>query len=143
MMKQNKPSTKLSREPRALSRGARALWRARAALLLSLAAAVASCALAACGGKDSQSQNARPPKSDFERSLDTIRTGQHVRIYVIRRPDGQPLQPEDRKYLREIEPMWVVTQDGTTAIAGAGFEFEPPLLAEISKRFTVEDYTGK
>ena len=110
-------------------------------------ALVASCALAGCGRDASQSQNARPPKSDFERGLDTIRTGQHVKIYVIRRADGQPLQPDDRRYLRDIQPMktgmWVVTQDGTTAIAGAGFEFEPDLLADLSKRFTVEDYTGR
>ena len=115
-------------------------------LLLALALLI-TCALAACDRNASQSQNARPPKSDFERSLDTIRTGQHVKIYVIRRMDGQPLQPEDRQYLRDIKPMktgmWVVTQDNTTAIAGAGFEFEPELLADISKRFTVEDYTGK
>ena len=110
-------------------------------------ALVAACALAGCDRNASQSQNARPPKSDFERSLDTIRTGPHAKIYVIRRPDGQPLRPEDRQYLRDIQPMktgmWVVTQDNTTAIAGAGFEFEPALLADISKRFTVEDYTNK
>lgn len=120
--------------------------RARAALALALML-VASCALAGCDRGASTSQNARAPKSDFERSLDTIRTGQHVKIYVIRRPDGQPLRPEDRQYLRDIEPMktgmWVVTQDATTAIAGAGFEFEPALLVDLAKRFTVEDYTNK
>ena len=120
--------------------------RTRAALVLALAL-VTSGALAGCGRDASQTQNARPPKSDFERALDTIRTGQHVKIYVIRRADGQPLQPDDRRYLRDIRPMqtgmWVVTQDGTTAIAGAGFEFEPELLADLSKRFTVEDYTGR
>jgi len=118
--------------------------RTGAALLLAL---VASCALAACDRNASQSRNARPPKSDFERSLDTIRTGQHVKIYVIRRADGQPLRPEDRQYLRDIKPMktgmWVVTEDATTALAGAGFEFEPELLADLAKRFTVEDYTNK
>jgi hypothetical protein len=39
--------------------------------------------------------------------------------------------------------MWVLTQDGRAAIAGAGFEFEPKHLAALSQRFTVEDYTGK
>jgi hypothetical protein len=120
--------------------------RARASLALALVL-LASCALAGCGGGAPTSQNARPRKSDFERSLDTIRTGQHVKIYVIRRADGGPLRPEDRQYLRDIEPMktgmWVVTQDATTAIAGAGFEFEPALLADLAKRFTVEDYTNK
>ena len=111
--------------------------------------ALASClALAACGGGGAQQQKANaPPKSDFERSLDTVRRGSYVRIYVIRRTDGQPLAPEDRLYLRQNTPMetgmWVVTEDGRAAIAGAGFEFEPKHFDALSKRFTVEDYTGK
>ena len=111
--------------------------------------ALVSClALAACGDRGAQQQkSAAPPKSDFERSLDTVRRGSYVRIYVIRRADGQPLAAEDRLFLRQNTPMetgmWVVTEDGRTAIAGAGFEFEPKHLEALSKRFTVEDYTGK
>ena len=113
------------------------------------AAMLASClALAACGDKGSQQQkSAAPPKSDFERSLDTVRRGSYVRIYVIRRADGQPLAAEDRMFLRQNTPMetgmWVVTEDNRAAIAGAGFEFEPKHLEALSKRFTVEDYTNK
>lgn len=117
----------------------------RGAALLLLAVC---CALASCGGGGAKrAQNERPAKSDFERSLDTVRTSQHAKIYVFRRPDGQRLSTEDRQALRDIKPMqtgmWVLTQDGTTAIAGAGFEFEPQLLQDLSKRFTVEDYTNR
>ena len=123
----------------------------RASKLLRAGAAsvvLASClALAACGGGGSQQKTAAPPKSDFERSLDIVRRGSYVRIYVIRRTDGQPLAPEDRTYLRQNTPMetgmWVVTEDGRAAIAGAGFEFEQKHLDALSKRFTVEDYTNK
>lgn len=120
------------------------LSRARAAAL-----ALASClALAACGGRGAQQQKSgAPPKSDFERSLDTVRRGSYVRIYVIRRTDGQPLASEDRAFLRQNTPMetgmWVVTEDNRAAIAGAGFEFEPKHFEALSKRFTVEDYTNK
>ena len=110
--------------------------------------ALSAClALAACGGPRQQQQAAAPPKSDFERGLDTVRRGSYVRIYVIRRSDGQPLAPEDRLFLRQNTPMetgmWVVTEDGRAAIAGAGFEFEPKHFEALSKRFTVEDYTGR
>ena len=124
----------------------------RAAKLLRAGATVlvfASClALAACGDKGSQRQKSNaPPKSDFERGLDTVRRGSYVRIYVIRRADGQPLSSEDRLYLRQNTPMetgmWVVTEDNRAAIAGAGFEFEPKHFEALSQRFTVEDYTSK
>ena len=128
------------------------LCAAAATKLLRAGAAafvLVSClALAACGGKGSQQQkSSTPPKSDFERSLDTVRRGSYVRIYVIRRADGEPLASEDKLFLRQNTPMetgmWIVTEDNRTAIAGAGFEFEPKHLEALSKRFTVEDYTGK
>ena len=110
--------------------------------------ALAAClALAACGDRGARQKAAAPPKSDFERSLDTVRRGSYVKIYVIRRADGQPLAQDDKTYLRQNTPMetgmWVVTEDGRAAIAGAGFEFEPKHFEALSKRFTVEDYTGK
>jgi hypothetical protein len=110
--------------------------------------ALASClALAACGGRGSQQKAAAPPKSDFERSLDIVRRGSYVKIYVVRRADGQPLEREDKLFLQRNTPMetgmWIVTEDNRAAIAGAGFEFEPKHFEALSKRFTVEDYTGK
>jgi hypothetical protein len=110
------------------------------------AAVVLAACLAACGGSQQQ-KAAAPPKSDFERSLDTVRRGSYVKIYVIRRTDAQPLATEDKLFLRQNTPMetgmWVVTEDGRAAIAGAGFEFEPKHFEALSKRFTVEDYTNK
>lgn len=102
---------------------------------------------AGCNRAGTQSANARAPKSDFERKLDTVRRGQYVKIYVIRRTDGEPLQPDDKSYLRANTPMetgmWVVTDDNRTAIAGANYDFEPKHLDALNKRFTVEDYTSK
>lgn len=102
---------------------------------------------AGCDRRGTQTTNARPPKSDFERSIDTVKRGQYVKIYVIRRKDAEPLQPDDKAYLRANTPMetgmWIVTEDNRTAIAGAGFAFEPKHLDALNKRFTVEDYTNK
>ena len=76
-----------------------------------------------------------------------MRRGQYVKIYVVRRKDGEPLQADDKAYLRANTPMetgmWVLTNDERTAIAGANFEFEQKHLDALDKRFTVEDYTSK
>ena len=127
-------------------RGVSVVKLLRAGVALGVLAACLS--LAACGGRGSQQQkSSAPPKSDFERGLDTVSRGSYVKIYVIRRADGQPLAPEDRQYLRQNTPMetgmWIVTEDGRAAIAGAGFEFEPKHFEALAKRFTVEDYTNK
>ncbi|MCA1629468.1 MAG: hypothetical protein LC774_03680 [Acidobacteria bacterium] len=118
---------------------------ARAARLSAVALAVL--AGAGCDRRGARTTNSRPPKSDFERSIDTVKRGQYVKIYVIRRKDAEPLQPDDKAYLRANTPMetgmWIVTKDNRTAIAGAGFEFEPKHLDALNKRFTVEDYTNK
>ena len=114
--------------------------------VLSILAVGLVCAVG-CDRRGAQTTNARPPKSDFERSIETVRRGQYVKIYVIRRKDGEPFQADDKAYLRASTPMetgmWIVTEDNRTAIAGAGFEFEPKHLAALDKRFTVEDYTNK
>jgi hypothetical protein len=129
--------------------GAAEFLREGAAVKLLRAVATAfalasSLALAACGGSGKQKQ-AAPQKPDFESKLDMVKRGRYVRIYVIRRADGQPLERDDRDFLRRNTPMetgmWVLTDDGRSAIAGAGFEFEPKHFEALSKRFTVEDYT--
>ena len=116
---------------------------ARGALLCVCALALAFSAGCNRAGKS----NANAPKSDFERKLATVRRGQYVKIYVVRRKDGEPLQADDKAYLRANTPMetgmWVLTDDGRTAIAGANFEFEQKHLGALDKRFTVEDYTNK
>jgi hypothetical protein len=118
---------------------------ARAARLSAIALAILMSA--GCNRQGAQTTNTRPPKSDFERSIDTVRRGQYFKIYVIRRKDNEVLQPDDKTYLRANTPMetgmWIVTEDNRTAIAGAGFEFEPKHLDALNKRFTVEDYTNK
>jgi hypothetical protein len=121
--------------------------RAARVFLVALASALVLLSVA-CGRGGTATQNAPPPqKSDFERSLETVKRGQYVKIYVIRRKDGGPLQADDKLFLRQNTPMetgmWVLTEDSRTAIAGANFDFEPKHFQALSERFNVEDYTGK
>lgn len=112
-----------------------------------MACALALLFVVGCKRGGTQATNAPAQKSDFERSLETVKRGQYVKIYVVRRKDGEALQADDKNYLRANTPMetgmWIVTTDGRTAIAGANFEFEPKHLNALDKRFTVEDYTNK
>ncbi|MDT7541125.1 MAG: hypothetical protein QOE33_1029 [Acidobacteriota bacterium] len=118
----------------------------RGAWLSTCALLIVCCA--ACGSTGTSQRTASTPqKTDFERKLDIVRRAPHVKIYVVRRKDSAPLAADDKDYLRRNTPLevatWVLTDDGTTAIAGANFDFEPKNFDALSKRFTVEDYTNR
>jgi hypothetical protein len=117
----------------------------RAAWLLGAALVIASAV--GCKHAGTSENAARPTKSDFEQTLDSVRRSPHVKIYVVRRKDGEPLQPDDKDYIRRNTPLevatWLLTKDARAAIAGANFDFEPKHFDALNKRFTVEDYTNK
>jgi hypothetical protein len=117
----------------------RAIWLLVVALVVAPAAG--------CKRAGTSGNAARPPKSDFEQTLDSVRRSPHVKIYVVRRKDGEPLQPDDKDYIRRNTPLevatWLLTKDERSAIAGANFDFEPKHFEALNKRFTVEDYTNK
>ncbi|MFL6229233.1 MAG: hypothetical protein ACJ741_10680 [Pyrinomonadaceae bacterium] len=117
----------------------RAAWLLGVALSLSPAAG--------CHRAGTSQNAARAPKSDFEQTLDSVRRSPHVKIYVVRRKDNEPLQADDRDYIRHNTPLevatWQLTKDERAAIAGANFDFEPKHFEALNKRFTVEDYTNK
>jgi hypothetical protein len=112
-----------------------------------LCVALAFASVGGCHRAGTTENAARAPKSDFEQTLDSVRRSQHVKIYVVRRKDGEPLQPDDKDYIRRNTPLevatWLLTKDERAAIAGANFDFEPKHFEALNKRFTVEDYTNK
>ena len=87
------------------------------------------------------------PATAFERDLDYVRKGSFMRIYVIARPDGRPFDAQDTAYLKaNSHPetnYWVKTDEGRRIIAGTNFNWSTENMQALSKRFTVEDYTGK
>ena len=70
-----------------------------------------------------------------------------MRVYVIARPDGRPFDAQDTAYLKaNSHPetnYWVKTDEGRRIIAGTNFNWSTENMQALSKRFTVEDYTGK
>ncbi|MDQ3907248.1 MAG: hypothetical protein M3268_02775 [Acidobacteriota bacterium] len=121
--------------------------RARLCAWLSACALLLVCFAACNRAGGTQTAAPTPQKSDFERKLDIVRRAPHIKIYVVRRKDSAPLSSDDKLFLRRNTPpevaTWVLTDDGTTAIAGANFDFEPKNFQALSKDFTVEDYTNK
>lgn len=111
-----------------------------------------------CKGSDSgsssnsgsaQTKAAPTPRTDFEQKLDYVRNGQFNHIYVFSRKDGGPFDRDDVAYLTAHSPvgektnMRVKTDDGRRVVIGTNFEYEQAQFDALSKRFNIEDYTGR
>src|SRR5882762_3649218 len=86
------------------------------------------------------------PATQFERDLKFIRDGHFTRIWVFSRKDGKEFTKVDSAVLRANAPKvvdWVTTDANKKVIAGSNFDLEPAQMAELQKRFKVEDYSGK
>ena len=89
---------------------------------------------------------AASPLTGFQRDLQFIRNGQYTYVWVFSRKDGKPLDKEDAAFLRQNAPQvvdWVTTEDGKKVIGGTNFNLEEGGMAQLRKRFVVEDYSKK
>ena len=85
------------------------------------------------------------PATQFERDLKYIRDGHFAYVWIFSRKDGKELTPDDSQAFRTNAPKvvdWVKT-DQNRVIAGSNFPIEPANMANLQKRFKVEDYSGK
>ena len=89
---------------------------------------------------------AATPATQFERDMKFIRDGHFNHVWVFSRKDGKELTSEDSAALRTSAPKvvdWVTTDGNKRVIGGSNFPIDPPQMAALQKRFTVEDYSGK
>ncbi|HYX41568.1 MAG TPA: hypothetical protein VE821_07715, partial [Pyrinomonadaceae bacterium] len=68
--------------------------------------------------------------------------------YVFARKDGQPLQADDKSFLKahapdDVNSMWILTDIERRVIVGTNVDFTPENMNALGKRFAVEDDTGK
>lgn len=85
------------------------------------------------------------PATQFERDLKYIRDAHFTYVWIFSRKDGKELTKEDSDALHTNAPKvvdWVKT-DQNRVIAGSNFPLEPANLANLQKRFKIEDYSGK
>ena len=121
------------------------------AIVLAVAIGIlfAGCRRATSGNETPDTSTYRPestPATQFERDLKFIRDGHFTRIWVFSRKDGKEFTKEDSAVLRANAPKvvdWVTTDANKKVIAGSNFDLEPAQMAELQKRFKVEDYSGK
>jgi hypothetical protein len=86
------------------------------------------------------------PATQFERDLKYVRDGHFTYVWIFSRKDGKPLTSEDSEALRTNAPKvvdWVTTDEKKKVIAGSNFPLEGAQLANLQKRFNIEDYSGK
>lgn len=115
--------------------------------------ALAACLFAGCGANDNilrsgksdpAGTNATATKASFESDLESMRTANFAFIYVLRRKDGGPIDPEDRSSIR-VHTMQtnrrVSSDDGKAVIIGSNFQIAAHDMAAIYQRFAVENYS--
>ena len=88
----------------------------------------------------------RSPLTELEERVQYVRNGGFTYIWVVSRKDGKPLTKEDGDYLKKNAPQvvdWVGLDDKTKFVAGTNFDLEQGNMAELKKRFVVEDYSNR
>jgi hypothetical protein len=91
--------------------------------------------------------NAKPPLSDFEENLQSMRTSDFEYIFAFKRKDGGKFDRADKDFLKENTPQqtnrWLLTKDETTVLAGSNYIFSPQILKKLGGRFLIEDFSIK
>jgi len=86
------------------------------------------------------------PLSDFDEALRFVKNGQFTYIWVFTRKDGKPFDSEDGALIRAKASHIVdraMTKDGKKFVAGSNFPWEEQNLAELQKRYLIEDYSAR
>ena len=87
------------------------------------------------------------PRDEFERNLRYIRQAHFKYVWLFSRKDGAPLDKVDGEVLRVNTPRAVdrvrADEEGRRFLVGSNFDIEPANMAELRKRFNVENYSGK
>src|SRR2546423_13612243 len=115
-------------------------------LLVAAALSVAACHRTSSNDETPDNSTYRPeatPATQFERDLKYIRDAHFTYVWIFSRKDGKELTPEDSQALHTNAPRvvdWVKT-DQNRAIAGSNFPLEPAQIANLQKRFKIEDYS--
>jgi hypothetical protein len=111
-------------------------------IILSLTLALAY----GCNRTPSREATQNKP-SAFERDLASVRRNNYQKVYVISRPDGGQLNADDKTFLKTNMPiettMRILTDEDRRVIVGTNFDFKPEHVDALTKRFKVEDYTGR
>lgn len=75
-----------------------------------------------------------------------MRTADFVFIYVLRRRDGGPLDPDDKRYASQVIPQEMnrreISDSGKAIIVGSNFRMPEQNRKVLSERFAFEDLSN-
>lgn len=81
--------------------------------------------------------------SDLDKDLNAMGDAQFLFVYILRRKDGAPLEPDDKRYAGGVIPgqmnRRVVSDGGRAIIIGSNFRMPADAQQELSERFAFED----
>src|SRR5215813_4490218 len=116
-------------------------------IVMLVAISFGACRRASSDDETPDTSSYRPeqtPATQFERDLKYVRDAHFAHVWIFSRKDGKEFTKEDSDSLHTNAPKvvdWVKT-DQNRVIAGSNFPIEGPQLANLQKRFNIEDYTG-
>ena len=86
-----------------------------------------------------------PAVSTFEQDLNAMRNADFKFIVAFRRKDGGPMDAQDKELIsRNTGPQANrrrLSDDGKAVLIGSNFPFQAGTLEELSKRFSVDNYS--
>ena len=89
--------------------------------------------------------NSAPAAATFESDLQTMRDADFKFILVFRRKDGAVLTAEDKSFANANTPFDAnrrrLADDGKAIIVGTNFPFLSEMIAKMTDRFTMENYS--
>jgi hypothetical protein len=90
------------------------------------------------------SASVRPANDSAESEVENMRTADFEFILVLRRKDGGVMQPVDKSFVKTMTTnanRRSLTDGDRAIVIGANSKVPPELIAKLSQRFVVEDYS--
>lgn len=89
----------------------------------------------------------KPLKTPTEAEVEirSLRTADFDYIYSLKRKDGNPMDSEDKKFVKNnshyATNRFTLSKDETTIFVGSNYKFNPDGLAALKERFEFEDFS--
>lgn len=114
-------------------------------LLLAAGASFSACTYRSFDDPKNGNAETAPELSDFKNQIKAMQTADFDYIFAIRRPDGEILTSEDKRFIRAnshpATNRFTLTEDEKIVVAGSNFAFSEENLFALRERFEVENYS--
>ncbi|NNE65582.1 MAG: hypothetical protein HKN33_03375 [Pyrinomonadaceae bacterium] len=118
--------------------------------VICLALAVSVFFIGGCSPGQEANSNAPTKKptntpTEAEVEVESLRTADFDYIYSLKRKDGEPMDSEDKKFVKNnahyATNRFTLSKDETTIFVGSNYKFDPNGLDALKERFEFEDFS--